>query len=260
MPFKWNFGLRARREDDVEVSVSEHAGVRSLHLGSDTVQSSMKIDDPYELVLSYTRAMMAFLLFHPEPRRVLMIGLGGGSLAKFVHRHFPRAAVTVVENEPRVIAVARQYFCLPEDERLVVREAEGAAWVAAHPDSCDVLMVDGYDGIEQSAALCSADFYASAGAALAADGVLVANLWSSDARFDACLQRIEGVFEAVACVPAERRGNVAAIAMRCSPGQPRWDDLRARARTLQVRYGLEFLKFVDGLREMNPRSAARLLV
>lgn len=256
---KWKIDRWVNRE--VSVEVSEQSGIRSLHLGSDTVQSSMRIDDPYELVLSYTRAMMAFLLFRPRPEHIVMIGLGGGSLTKFVYKHLPDAITTVVECEPKVIAVARQYFHLPpDDERLIVEAAEGGAWVAAHPNCCDVLMVDGYDRNEQVPELCSEDFYASARAALSDDGVLVVNLWSSDSRFDAYLQRIESVFDAVACVPAERRGNVAVLAFRRSPGQPRWDDLRAAARSLQSLYGLEFLSFVNGLRELNPRSAARLLV
>ena len=256
---RWRINRSANRE--VSVEVSEKNGVRSLHLGSDTVQSSMKLDDPYELVLSYTRAMMAFLLFRPQPRHVLMIGLGGGSLPKFVYKYLPGARTTVIESEPRVIAVARQYFHVPpDDERFAVEEAEGGAWVAAHPECCDVLMVDGYNGNEQGPQLCSEDFYASAHAALSEDGVLVVNLWSSDSRYDAYLQRMEGVFDAVVCVPAERRGNVAVLAFRRSPGKPRWDDLRTAARSLQSAYGLEFLNFVEGLRELNPRSAARLLV
>ena len=256
---KWKIGRWVNRE--ISVEVSEQGGIRSLHLGSDTVQSSMKLDDPYELVLSYTRAMMAFLLFHPRPEHVLMVGLGGGSLLKFVYKHLLETKTTVIESEPKVIAVARQYFHLPPDgERLVVEAAEGGAWVAAHPNCCDVLMVDGYDSNQQVPELCSEDFYASAHAALSDEGVLVVNLWSSDSRYDAYLQRIEGVFAAVACVPAERRGNVAVLAFRRSPGKPRWDDLRATARSLQSLYGLEFLRFVEGLRELNPRSAARLLV
>lgn len=256
---KWKISRWVNRE--VSIEVSEQGGVRSLHLGSETVQSSMKLDDPFELVLSYTRAMMAFLLFRPRPRHVLMIGLGGGSLPKFVHKHLPGTRITVIESEPKVIAVARQYFHVPpDDERLTIEAAEGGAWVAAHPDCCDVLMVDGYDRNEQVPELCSEDFYASARAALSDEGVLVVNLWSSDGRYDAYLQRIESVFDAVVCVPAERLGNVAVLAFRRSPGKPRWDDLRAAARSLQSLYGLEFLNFVDGLRELNPRSAARLLV
>ncbi len=256
---KWRINRSVNRE--VSVEVSEIDGIRSLHLGSDTVQSSMKLDDPYALVLSYTRAMMAFLLFRPRPTHALMIGLGGGSLPKFAYRYLPATRITVIEREPRVIAIARQYFQVPpDDERFSVLAAEGAAWVAEHPACCDVLMVDGYDGREQGAELSSVDFYASAHRALEDSGVLVANLWSSDNRFDVYLQRIESVFESVVCLPAERRGNVAVLAFRQSPGKPRWDELRACARSLQTLYGLEFLNFVEALREANPRSAARLLV
>ena len=254
---KWKIHRSPDRE--ISVEVSERDGIRSLHLGSETVQSSMKLADPTELVLSYTRAMMAFLLFDPSPQHILMIGLGGGSLAKFVHRHLPLAHLTVVESQPRVIAAARQYFHVPQDDaRFSVQLAEGSQWVAAHPRSCEVLMVDGYDGQEQVPELSSESFYADARAALTDGGMLVTNLWSSDTRFDAYLQRIERVFDAVACVPAERRGNVVALGFARSPGRPRWDELRLRARVLQDRYSLEFLQFVDGLRALNPHTEGRL--
>jgi len=254
---KWKIHRSADHESTVEVS--EKDGIRSLHLGSETVQSSMRLADPTALVLSYTRAMMAFLLFNPHPQRVLMIGLGGGSLAKFVYRYLPSVHITVIESQPRVIAAARQYFHVPpDDSRFRVELAEGSRWVAAHPRSCEVLMVDGYDAHEQVSELSSEDFYADARAALTDDGILVVNLWSSDFRLDAYVQRIERVFDAVACVPAERRGNVVALAFGRSPGRPRWDDLRLRARALQTRYDLEFLQFVEGLRELNPATEGRL--
>jgi spermidine synthase len=256
---KWKIHRTVDR--DVSVEVSEIDGIRSLHLGSETVQSSMSLADPTALVLSYTRAMMAFLLFLPKPQHVVMIGLGGGSIAKFVYRHLPWAKTTVIELEPRVLAAARQYFHVPaDDDRFCIELGEGSTWVAAHPQSCDLLMVDGYDGNEQVAELCSEGFYADARRALSGDGILVVNLWSSDTRFDAYLQRIERVFGAVICVPAEKRGNVAVLALSRSPGRPRWDDLRDRARRLQDQYGLEFLKFVEDLREINPYSASRLEV
>mgnify|MGYP000051508001 CR=1 FL=1 len=245
---------------EVSVEVSEKDGIRSLHLGSDTVQSSMKLADPAELVLSYTRAMMAFLLFEPEPHRAVMIGLGGGSLAKFIYHRLPRVETVAVECEPAVIFAARQYFHVPEnDARFRVELAEGSAWVAANPASCDVLLVDGYDGREQVPELTTESFYADARTALTEKGVLVTNLWSSDDRFDTYLQRMERVFSAVVCVPAERRGNVIVLAFARSPGHPRWEDLRERARRLQGLYELEFLRFVEDLRELNPHSGGRLL-
>ncbi|MEX0958688.1 MAG: polyamine aminopropyltransferase [Burkholderiales bacterium] len=256
---KWRVQRWFERETSVDVS--ERDGVRSLHLGSSTVQSSMKLSDPVDLVLSYTRAMMSFLLFAPRPKHVVMIGLGGGSLTKFIYHRIDGTRITVVENNPKVITAARRYFFVPEDdERLQVELADGEEWIARHPESCDVLMVDGYDGHNQVQALSTEDFYASARAALEPAGILVVNLWSSDRRYDTYLQRIERVFPAVVCVPAERHGNVAVLAFGRAPGTTRWAELRARARDLEATYGLEFMRMVEGMRRLNPHSDRDLTV
>src|SRR3970040_3128060 len=91
----WLLGKSAR--DRHAVYVTERFGVRSLHIGSDTVQSSMRLSRPNDLELAYTRSMMAFLLFRPPPRRVLMVGLGGGSLAKFIYHRIPDAVTEVID-------------------------------------------------------------------------------------------------------------------------------------------------------------------
>jgi spermidine synthase len=244
------------------VQISEQDGVRYLHLGSDTIQSGMRIGAPDELVLSYTRSMLAFLLFVPEPRRVVNIGLGGGSVAKWIHRFLRGTQQVVLEIDPRVIAVARQHFCLPADDmRLRVIEADGAAWIAHQPDCADVVLVDGYDGRSQVAELTTVEFYRNAARALRDNGILVVNLWGSDRRFDTYLQRIEGAFDGqVCCLPAVQRGNVIAMGFKRPPLATRWEELRERARALEAAYGLEFPQFVGMLKELNPHTARRLLV
>jgi spermidine synthase len=96
---------------------------------------------------------------------------------------------------------------------------------------------------------------------LNAGGVLVVNLWGSDRRFDDYLGRIESAFPAgTLCLPAEKPGNVIAFAFRDSPGNPQWDGLALKARELEARYGLEFGRFVRGLKKMNRGDAERLYV
>ena len=73
------------KNSESDIEMSEKDGVRALHLGSSMVQSAMRLTAPNELELAYTRCMMGFLLFHPNPIHIVMIGLGGGSLAKFVY-------------------------------------------------------------------------------------------------------------------------------------------------------------------------------
>ena len=79
-----------RRADDAGLEVTEERGMRVLHLGSRAIQSAMRITRPWDLELAYTRAMMGFLMFNPMPQDVLMIGLGGGSLAKFIRKQRPQ--------------------------------------------------------------------------------------------------------------------------------------------------------------------------
>src|SRR5487761_2660826 len=114
----------------------------SLEFAGGGLQSRMRLLEPCALDLAYTRTMMGFLLWQPAPRRVVMIGLGGGSLAKFCHRHLKRTAIEVVENNPQVIAL-RGRFRIPRDSRrFAVVEADGAQFVRSGAAPCEVLLVD----------------------------------------------------------------------------------------------------------------------
>src|SRR4051812_35881529 len=115
MKFLAQWRVRKPADDSQTVYISERYGVRSLHIGSDTIQSSMRLARPNDLELSYTRSMMAFLLFIRDPAVVLMVGLGGGSLAKFAYHRLAGARIRVLEVNPRVVTVAQQYFHLPPD-------------------------------------------------------------------------------------------------------------------------------------------------
>lgn len=253
--------LRGKAAGDPQsVYVTERFGVRSLHIGSDTIQSSMRLARPNDLELAYTRSMMAFLLFNERPESVLMIGMGGGSLAKFIYHQLPSAAIDVVELDPRVVAIARQqFFVPPDDERLRVHVGDGAEWVACAGEPVDVIVLDGYDGESQVEELATPVFYRNCRERLTPRGILVVNLWGSDRRFHEYLERLEGVFAAgTLCLPAEKPGNVIVFGFRESPGSPNWDELVGKAAALHERYGLEFPKFVQGLRKMNRWDEHRL--
>ena len=139
--------------------VIDSGRLRSLHFNADEIQSAMWVARPDALYLEYTRLMMGFLLFSPKPRRIAMIGLGGGSLAKFCHRHLPASEIVAVERDAGVIALRDAFAIPPDDARLRVVEGDGGAFVAAQPDgSIDVLLVDGYSGDGLPAELGSQDF------------------------------------------------------------------------------------------------------
>lgn len=261
-----NFFARWRRRkpanDAESVYVTEKFGVRSLHIGSDTIQSSMRLARPNELELAYTRSMMAFLLFSGWPRRLLMVGLGGGSLAKFVYHRLPEAVTEVLEINPQVVAVARRLFEVPAaDARLIVRVCDAAEYVARDGPGYDVILIDGYDSESQVLELASGAFYAACRRRLERGGTLVVNLWGSDRRFDEYLARIEAAFPSgTLCLPAEKPGNVIVFGFRDPPRAVRWDELERRARELEAGLALEFGKFARGLRRMNRCDAEQLYV
>ena len=249
-------------EEDLKLDVSESAGVRYLHLGSPTVQSAMRIGSPDQLMLAYTRTAMSFLLFKPEPSRVVTIGLGGGSMQKWLLRRLPSTQIHAIELHDEVVRAAQQYFQVPvNDDRLQIIVGDGAPWITTRADFADVLMVDGYDGRSQSESVSSDAFYRDALAHLKDDGILVVNLWGSDRRYDEYVQRIETAFDSrVLCVPAAEKGNIIVLAFRRPPHPATWDALSGRAKELEARHQLEFTQFVPMFKRLNLHNEKRLLI
>lgn len=231
--------------------------MRTLHVGGEAIQSAMRVDDPFALALDYTRCMMAFLLFHPQPREALMIGLGGGSLAKFFFRNLRKTQTRTVELDPRVVAIAREQFALPRE--LEVEIGDGAE--ALSPQCCDVLVVDAYHDELHVPKLASAEFYDAAWLALEEPGVLVVNFMNDDPKLDANLQRLERAFAgAVLAMPALYDPNILAFAFKGVEKAISWKTLRERAQKLEARYGLPFGRYVSKLRHMNRCTPQELLI
>ena len=252
----------ARPQLHPEVVVSEEEGVRYLHLGGDHIQSAMRIDSPDDLELDYTRTMMAFLLFLPRPRECLMIGLGGGSIPKFIFRRLAGVRTQVIESNPAVISAARSLFGVPEDcARLRVIPGDGARAVHEMESGCDLLFVDGFDDGAQVPALVSEAFYAAAHRAMRCPGILVVNFFGHDRKLDRYLRRIESAFgESVICLRAREDGNVIVFAMKGGPSAITWDELKRCALRLEQKLGLPFGRYVSGLRSMNHWTRSALII
>ena len=174
--------------------VAERKGIRELHFDRLSIQSEMNINKPDELVLSYTRAMMSFLLLAPSPKHITMIGLGGGSLAKYCYRYLPQAEITVIEINPDVIALRNTFAIPPDDARFRVLLGDGAAYVSAPDRALQVLMVDGFDVDGQTIQLSSQKFYNNCFSALEDGGMMVANLWGSNPGCDEYVAKIKHSF------------------------------------------------------------------
>jgi spermidine synthase len=244
------------------VQISENDGVRFLHLGGGAVQSAMRLDAPLQLELEYTRAMMGFLLFHQHPRDLCLIGLGGGSLAKFIHRHLPDSRLTALEILPEVVTAAREWFSLPpDDQRLQVSIGDGADYVQTQPESRDVLLVDGYDAEQIAIELTSPAFYRACHAMLRPGGVAVFNLWGSDNRFQGFLDDLAQAFgQHVLQLPAETKANIVVFGFRAPLPDTSFAYLAGRAERLQSDLGMDFDDFLVRMGYCNPCTRNGFLV
>lgn len=231
------------------VEVSEEAGVRQLHFGSDWVQGAMRVARPWALELDYTRELMAALLLRPEgewrgwPSRVLQVGLGAASITKFLYRHRPEARLRIVEIHPEVVAVARHAFRLPDDDlRIAIELGDGADYMLRPGPAFDLIVVDGFDDQARAGALDTQPFYAACRSRLSDRGLVAINLLSRRRDYRDSVARIEDAFDGrVLAFPSCDSGNAVAFAADGAPVSTTLAELKAGAQALRKATGLNLL-------------------
>lgn len=247
------------------IDISEEAGVRYLHFGSDWVQGAMRIRKPNALELAYTREMMAGLLLRGAedwPREVLVIGLGAASLAKFLYHHCPQARIKVVEIAPAVVAAARQFFRLPaEDARFSIEIDDGAHYVTQGDARFDLILVDGFDRNARAGALDTLPFYQAARSRLSARGLVSVNLFGRAKGYKASLERVITAFDDRALAfPSCDSGNVVAFGAAGEAIELPVTELRERARALKTSTGLDLLPTVTRLEQAGSLPGGTLVL
>ena len=169
-------------------------------------QSAMLLKDPWELRLRYTRFLSLALALQPDPKRVLILGLGGGSFPKRLHRDFPDVVVDVADIDPEVIAIAKRYFQVPEDTRLHLFAKDGRRFVQEATDTYDLVFLDAYNSDTIPFHLTTREFYREIKAHLAPGGVVVSNIIGTlrgpqSAFFRSMYRTLSEVFPTVYVVP-----------------------------------------------------------
>jgi spermidine synthase len=163
------------------IEVVESHGVRSLHFGSSARQSAMALANPDHIELPYLRAMLVGLAFVPAPARILILGLGGGSLPRFLLQHYPDTVIEVVESRAAMVDVARDYFGLSDCAGLNIRIADGGEYLqqCLTEGQCryDLILVDVFDDQGLAPMVMRHDFFAALASLVNVGGVSAVNLW-----------------------------------------------------------------------------------
>lgn len=251
------------RSEEGVIEVVQDGHTRSLHFGDATRQSAMDLWHPIVLVLEYTRDMMAGLLFQPAPRDVLLVGLGGGSLAKFLLHHYEGCRIDAIEPREDVVRVACEHFLLPEDPRLSVHLCDAHTFLRNAPAALgyDLVLVDAYDPSGMVSCVGEPVFLSSVRERLTEGGVLVMNLSRPQrALYRETLRNLRRGFpRRVLRLPVMDKGNEVALACRHPHRLGSLKTLKGRASDLEARLGLDFPDMLRRLQRDNASLLDRLL-
>ena len=206
-------------------------------------QSCIDLDDPDRLVFPYARMMFAGLLLNPEPERILMVGLGGGSLPRVFAELFPEADQDLVEIDAAVVRVAEEFFGFEPTERMEVHVRDARVFVKRARDRgerYDYVMLDAFTGDYIPEHLLTREFLEEVKDLLAPGGVVVANTFSSSRLYHHESATYEAAFTHVAELKLPITLN--RILVAAEGAWPDAERLRARAEALQPRlrrYGID---------------------
>ncbi|HEY6643993.1 fused MFS/spermidine synthase [Povalibacter sp.] len=182
--------LHSERSLYREVLVYESSGIRCIcftrncRVGRQTCMDTRR---PDRFALNYTRMMLGALYLQPQPRSILIIGLGGGTLPRALMKVLPEAKIDTVEIDPAVVRVAKQYFDFSPDSRVTVAEQDGRVFVKRairEQRQYDLIMLDAFDHEYIPEHLLTREFLSEVKTLLTPGGVLAANTFSSSGLYD----------------------------------------------------------------------------
>lgn len=253
--------IHSSRDTDGVIDVVQDQVSRSLYFGTPAKQSSMFLHDNAQLALSYTRAMMSFLLFNSQPESILLIGLGGGSLVKFIHRNFPACKIDAIERRENVVKLAYGYFQLPKNENISIHITDAGHYIAATKKRYDAILVDAYDSSGMSDDINNTTFFSNCRDRLTACGVLTANLWRTNkVELKATQQALSDSFgKKVIYLPIQERQNIIALGLRSEKPARKLKNLTSEAKLLGRTLNLELPAYLERLRRNNTAWYERML-
>jgi spermidine synthase len=205
--------------------------------GWDYTQSVTNLTDPDDLPLAVARTMTVSLVYPAEPRRILMIGLGGGTVSAYIGRFMREAHIDTVEIDPGVIATAKRYFGIRETSRIRYLDGDGRVFLNRNREPYDLIIIDAYHGGYVPFHLLTKEFYALVKDRLKPNGAAAFNVHDGTKLYVSTIVTLRAVFPTVDLYPSGE-GEVIAVVTR-GPGPDR-QTLAARADALQQRFGFRF--------------------
>ncbi len=205
--------------------------------GYDYTESVAALDDPDDLPVRYTQVMTVGVLYPGEVKRVLMIGLGGGSISSYLGHFMPDAIIDTVEVDPGVIAAAKKYFGMKETPRVRYLEGDGRVFLNRHKESYDLILVDAFHGGYVPFHLLTREFYSLVRQRLAPGGAAAFNVHDGTKLYASTLLTLRAVFSGLHLYPSGQ-GEMITVVTADAPPDP--TILARRASALQEKFRFRF--------------------
>jgi len=189
----------------------------------------------------YNQTMTAALAYAKAPKRILMVGLGAGSISTYLGRAVPDAQIDVVELDPGVIAAGKEYFGLRETDRVRFIASDGRVFLNRHNDLYDVILLDAFRELGIPFQMLTREFYGLVKEHLAPGGAMASNVAANTKLYLSTLVTLGAVFPTVDVYPEWAEPSEAqAIAVAMPSSRPTADSLTQRALALQQQYHFRY--------------------
>ncbi len=237
------------KDSVLTVQVWEKGERRELRFGNKVIQSVYSIVKPHYLVLPYTRFMLLSLIFCPNPKSILHIGLGGGSIARWFHVEFPDIQQSIIEVNKNVIEASHRFFKFPKDKRLKVINADASKVVPSMSEKFDLIFLDAFTDFGAPKSVKKIDFLRSLRGCLNTSGLAVGNFWTLTGDFKEQCEIWGSIFCSVHNSRANKKGNEILFGSNL----PKMDEeikLHQISKILEKRYQIEFPKMNMDLKKL----------
>lgn len=208
--------------------------LRARSRRGEALESAVNLADPLQLVVDYTRTLYAGLFFEPEPKRVLMIGLGGAGFHRMFSAAYPDSLLQTVELDPKVIELCEQWMAFKPTARTPIATMDGRMFVKRNREQWDWIILDAFRGGFVPPHLKTEEFYRECAARLTEHGVFISNLHATSDLYYSDVKTIQKVFPQVVLFEVKGRGNVIACAVKyASPDMTKpsnWPDVAKLTR------------------------------
>ena len=188
--------------------------LRARSRRGEALESAVDLADPLTLVVAYTRTLYAGLFFQPQPRRVLMNGLGGAGFHRLFNAVYPDALLQTVELDPKVFELCQTRLAFKPTAQTPVALNVGRMFVKRDKGPWDWLILDAFRGGFVPPHLKTEEFYRECAARLGERGVFISNLHSGTELYYSDIKTIQAVFPQVVLFQTAGRGNVIVCAVK----------------------------------------------